>query len=178
MNKTQFPKGNYLKHNTRGCWMFPDGRIVTNPRFASKIEKKAWQKQIKELGAWFFDSKHEANIFWKRVWEFKSGIITNLERKIKIPLLSHRGTVVSHLETDITFRREGKFTVEDAKGSDFQCTPEWKLKWEWAKVDNPEWEFVITYSPSHLKHIEKQQQEKLLLKKSKLKRRERLLISS
>lgn len=170
MNKTRFLKEGYLKHNTRGCWMFPDGRVIENPRFTSKIEKKAWQKQIKELGAWFFDSKHEAEVFWKRVWEFKSGLISKLERKFKIPLLSHSGTTVSHLETDITYLKDGVFTVEDAKGSDFQCTPDWKLKWDWAKADNPEWSFVVTYSESHLKSLERKQWQEQYKKQQKLGR--------
>lgn len=157
--------------------MFPDGTIVDNPRFDTPEQRKANREQMAASKGWFFDSKHEARTFWLRAQEFKKGSISKLSRKHKLELVALGGKVVDYLETDMTYVRDGVQVVEDAKGSDFQCTPDWKLKWKWLQALHPDWQFVITYQESYLKSLERKKLLKLHKKQLKLQSRDKLSTS-
>jgi hypothetical protein len=146
MNRIRYQRTqNRSKHNTKGCWMFPNGHIFKNPTILDKKKKAELIKMLKDKGAEFFSSTFEAELYLKRQWEQKAGEISGLERTKKIELLSKDQILVCTFKTDFTYHRRGKYVIEDAKGSEFQCTPDWKLKWKWAQIQHPEWVFLITY---------------------------------
>lgn len=146
MNRIRFQKTPLRsKHNTKGCWVFPDGVIFKNPTVLDKAKKKEIIAALKAKGAQFFSSVFEAKVYHDRKWEFKAEHIQDFKRGVQLELKAITGKVVTKFKTDFTYFRDGKFVVEDAKGSEFQCTPDWKLKWAWAQAQHPDWLFLITY---------------------------------
>lgn len=173
MSKRLFQKtSQYSKHNTKGCWLFPSGEIVPNRTFDDKELKTAFNLQMMSFGAEFFHSIHEAEVYLKRLQMEKLGLISELEKQYKLSLHVN-GVEVFSFKIDFSYIKDGKRVIEDAKGSDFQCTPDWIIKWKWAQALYPDYEFLITYSESHLKSISRKQSEKRLLLLSRKQSRER-----
>lgn len=105
--------------------------MAKSKRFSSKkVSDKKWGD---------FDSTTEYK-FWLHLLDMQEkGLITNLERQKEFLLVpsfkdSYKNTVRKMVYiSDFTFTKDGKEHIVDVKGSLFNTTQEWKVKWKMCK---------------------------------------------
>lgn len=88
-------------------------------------------KQARTIDGIVFHSLKEANR-WKQLKAMElAGVISELQRQPKFPLAVD-GVHLGHYIADFSYRRDGQYVCEDAKGVQ---TPlfKWKIKHVWAQ---------------------------------------------
>lgn len=79
-----------------------------------------------------FDSQGEATYFAGLEMQERAGLIKNLQRQVRFPLMAHRqdglGAVVGHYIADAVFERDGQIVISDYKGA-MTDVAALKLRW-------------------------------------------------
>lgn len=75
-----------------------------------------------------FDSSGEWKCWLTLVNAKRSGLISSLERQVRMPLIAEGGTLVGKLVMDFVFERDGKTVYGDYKGGAMTELAMWKMR--------------------------------------------------